>query len=109
MNVYSQDVFVSNLTFHSGLITKKLKLISKNFKFKNKIIIALMSYYKGINEPAVIHKNFNVDLIALRSKIALEGHKLGVVDVYGKGWPAGVSKENSREGDWVKKKKTITG
>jgi hypothetical protein len=107
MNVYTQDVFVTNLSFHSGLITKKIKLVPKNFKFKNKRIVALMSYYKGIYEPNVVNQNFNADLIALRSKIALEGNKLGVVDVYGKGWPEGVSKENSREGDWVNRKKQL--
>ncbi len=107
MNVYTQDVFVTNLSFHSGLITKKLKLVPNDFEFKNKRTIALMSYYNGINEPPVTYKNINVDLIALRSRIALEGNKSDVLDVYGKGWPEGVSKENSREGDWVKRKKQL--
>lgn len=49
----------------------------------------------------------NVDLIVLRSQICLVGSKTGIVDVYGKGWPQGISKEDSRDGDWRKSKYSL--
>ena len=107
MNVYTRDVFVSNLTFHSGLINKTLQPLNRDFKFKSKTIIALMSFYKGLASEKLLYKSDNLDLIALRSKIALSGSENKCLDVFGKGWPNGVSKEDSREGDWVERKKSL--
>ncbi|WP_445955317.1 glycosyltransferase family 10 domain-containing protein [Yeosuana sp.] len=107
MNVYTKDVFVSNLTFHAGSINKKLDLVPNDFELKTKKVIALMSYYKGIKSESLIKDGNNIDLISLRTKIALFGNDLGFLDIYGKGWPIGVSKEDSREGDWVNRKKEL--
>lgn len=107
MNVYTKDVFVSNLTFHCGVINKKLQLLPNTFKLSNRKAVALMSYYKGVDADALIHNNKNIDLIALRSEIALKGSELNALDVFGKGWPGNVSKEDSREGDWVGRKKKL--
>lgn len=107
MNIYTQDVFVSNLTFHAGMMSTRLEPISEDFQLSSKQIVALMSCYKGLNSDKLIYNNQNIDLIATRTEIALEGNKLGRLDVYGKGWPEGVSKEDSREGDWPTRKKEI--
>lgn len=107
MNVYTKDVFVTNTTFHSKIINKTLKLLSNDFKLKSRRTIALMSFYKGLNSEALICENENRDLIALRTQIALKGNELNIMDVYGKGWPDGVSKEDSREGDWGTRKKQL--
>ncbi|AWK02984.1 glycosyl transferase [Flavobacterium crocinum] len=107
MNVYTRDVFVSNLSFIVELIDKKLEPISHiNPKKKNKIV-GLMSYYGGQKVPKIMQNGVNIDLIALRTKIAIEGSKSLFMDIYGKGWPEGISKEDSREGDWNKRKKAI--
>lgn len=107
MNVYTKDVFVTNTTFHSGIINKKLELLPSDFKIKNRNLIALMSFYKGLKSEKLIINNENRDLIALRTKIALKGHDLNVMDVYGKGWPDGISKEDSRNGNWVERKNQL--
>lgn len=107
MNIYTQDVFVSNLTFHAGMMSTRLEPISEDFQLNSKQIVALMSCYKGLNSEKLIYNNQNIDLIATRTEIALEGNKLGILDVYGKGWPSGVSKEDSREGDWPTRKKEL--
>ena len=46
-------------------------------------------------------------MIALRSQIAIEGNKLSIMDVYGKDWPDGISKEDSRNGNWSERKKNV--
>ncbi|NJB81740.1 glycosyltransferase family 10 domain-containing protein [Wenyingzhuangia aestuarii] len=100
MNLYTQDIFINSISIHCYLINKSLKPLDNDFKFNSKKTIALMSYYKGINAAPFIRNGENIDLIALRSKIALEGAKLGSIDVFGKGWPSGISKEDSRDGAW---------
>ena len=104
MNVYSQDIFITNISIHSFIINKDLKLINDDFQLKSKKIIALMSYYKGVNATPLIRNGENIDLIGLRSKVALKGSDLGFIDVYGKGWPEGVSNEDSRDGAWGERK-----
>lgn len=107
MNIYTGDVFTSNTAFHCKRFKKALDSISKPYALNNKKIVALMSYYKGLNTEPVIRNQDNLDLISIRTQIALEGHKLNVLDVYGKGWPQGISKEDSRDGDWSTKKKAL--
>ena len=66
-----------------------------------------MSYYKGLNTEPIYIEGSNRDLISLRTKIALEGNKIGLMDVFGKGWPVSISKEDSRDGDWVHRKSEL--
>tara|TARA_R100000935_G_C2835815_1_gene168014 strand:+ start:1121 stop:2068 length:948 start_codon:yes stop_codon:yes gene_type:complete len=107
MNIYTRDVFTSIITFHTKNIENKLSLLNEDFKFKHKNIVALMSYYKGIDTPILMRNDKNIDLINLRSELALDGNKLGTLDVFGKGWPNNISKEDSRVGDWPKRKEEI--
>ncbi len=107
MNIYTQDVFTSINTFHGKVIKEEIELLNHDFKLRNKKIVALMSFYQGPNAPVIIRNGENIDLIALRSKIALEGHKRGVLYIYGKGWPQNISLENSRYEDWVTRKEEV--
>ena len=107
MNIYTGDVFVSNTTFHASLFKKSLNYLPSDFKLKNRKIIALMSHYDGVKTTPIIYNNSNIDLIGLRTRICLDGHTKGVLDIFGKGWPSGISKEDSREGNWVERKKKL--
>lgn len=107
MNVYTKDVYVTNLSIVCNYIDKKLKLIPNNFKLKNKKIIALMSHFKGVNSPPLFRNGINIDLIGLRTKIALSGKHREVLDIYGKGWANNISNEDSREGNWMLRKREL--
>jgi len=107
MNIYTKDVFVSNLSFTAVLINKKLEPITTISPEKKKNAVVLMSYYGGTNAPKLMRDGANIDLIALRTQIAVEGHKSSIMDIYGKGWPEGMSKENSRGGEWRMRKQTL--
>ena len=104
MNIYTKDVFTSGLTFHSHNITKNLYRLNKDYVLKKKNIVALISYFKGPNSPQLLREGKDIDLIKTRSKIAMEGRKRGVLDIFGKGWPDNISKEDSREGNWKLRK-----
>ncbi|MWB94512.1 glycosyl transferase [Flavobacterium sp. GA093] len=107
MNIYTRDVFVTNISIHCRKINRILEFLPDDFLLESNKIGTLMSYYKGIEASPLICNNENIDLIALRSEIALAGNKAMVMDVYGKGWPKGISKEDSRDGDWVGSKDKI--
>ncbi len=59
-----------------------------------------MSYYNGVETQPLMREGKNIDLINLRSTIAMEGFKRTKVDIYGRGWPSGVIIEDSRGGQW---------
>ena len=108
-NVYNGKVFINNVTYQKSRFTdkKKLNLLKTSFNFKNKKVVALMSYYNGGKNSKLIIGGTNVDLIKKRSDLALYGFHHDLIDIFGKGWPCGVSKEDSRIGNWVKRKKEI--
>ncbi len=107
MNVYTGDVFVSPLSFHGGLINEKLEFLSDDYEIPNKTVVGLMTRYNGLDTKAVMVNGKDVDLIKVRTQIALYGQERGMFHIYGKGWPAGISKEDSRVGQWVNRKKEI--
>jgi hypothetical protein len=63
MNIYTGDVFVNSLSFHSKNISKRLEPLDLSFTFSNKLLVGLMSYYKGLQTEKVLFKGVNVDLI----------------------------------------------
>lgn len=107
MNIYTGDVFVSIPSFHIHQFKNNLSLLSRNFQVNNRKIVALMSYYNGIKSKPLVKNGENIDLIGLRSHIAIEGHELGILDIYGKGWPDNISIEDSRSGNWPQRKAEI--
>lgn len=107
MNIYTNDVFTSVGVFHIRIITNNIKKLPKNYTLSTKKVVALMSYYTGVNTPSIMRNNMNIDLIALRSRVALCGKKRGLLDIFGKGWPNNISVEDSRKGNWPKRKAEI--
>lgn len=100
MNIYTRDIFVTNISVHCKKMNQKLELLPNDFVLHSKKIVCLMSYYEGVDALPLKYNGHNIDLIALRSRIALDGNSKAVLDIYGKGWPEGISIENSREGNW---------
>ncbi|NJY63608.1 glycosyl transferase [Salinimicrobium sp. CDJ15-81-2] len=111
LNIYSGKVFVNNVTYqkkrflHRPLL-KYIEAKDLNVDFDRRTV-ALMSFYKGLKGNELKIKDTDVDLINLRNKIALYGHPNGSIDVYGQGWPEGISRENSRHGNWPETKRNI--
>lgn len=107
MNIYTGDVFTSITTFHAHKINQKLNRVEDRQEINNRKIVALMSFFGGTSTPPLLRDGKNIDLIALRTKLALEGHKQGKIEIIGRGWPTGISKEDSRSGDWPARKREI--
>lgn len=109
VNVYNGKVFINNVTYQKSRFLKgnKLEHLNSSFTLEDKKVVALMSYYKGGENSKLIIDGINVDLIKKRSDLALYGFKKNLIDIFGKGWPEGVSKEDSRSGNWVNRKQEI--
>lgn len=107
MNIYTGDVFTTGLNFHAKHINKELEYLSTDYSLVDRRIVALMSYFNGLNSPDLIKDGENIDLIKLRTQIALEGNKRDILDIIGRGWPDGFVIENSRKGNWKDRKNEI--
>jgi len=103
MNVYTGDIFTNNFSYPFDRSYWDMNpfplLTEENCTSINRKIVAIMGYR---DEPRLITKKDgkNIDLYYLRSRIALKGHQLNMVDIYGGNWPEGVSIQESRKGDW---------
>jgi hypothetical protein len=106
MNVYT-GIHINNYHyFYFGYDNDNLKY-SRIPKFNSKKIVSLMTYQAG-PKWQLKYKGDDIDLCNLRTKIALEAHKRGNMDIYGRGWPDNISIEDSREdGVWRHKKMEI--
>jgi len=109
MNIYTGDVFVNNVTSQQKrfLNNTKLDLLNKDFELSNRKVGALMSYYNGGKTSILIVNGNNIDLIKKRSDIAHYFLSENMIDIYGQGWPKGISKEDSRFTNRHSRKKDV--
>ncbi len=109
MNAYTGDIYLNNYTRYGRVIDRILPALNAgNFSgFKHKKIAALMIYRNHQKKWSLKREGEELDLCYLRTQIALEGHKLNKVDIYGRGWPGGISIEDSREQGWKERKLEI--
>lgn len=109
MNVYTGDVFCDNYYENSYrlVIDQFLELLTneKITNFNTRKIAFLATNQQGKTE--LIKDGQDIDLLSLRNQIAVRGHQLGKIDVYGRGWPEGVSAEDSRYNNRVSRKGEI--
>ncbi len=107
MNVYNSEVFINAEPSFKTYFSSSIEYLPKTYKVTNTSVIALMSYYKGLNTESIVINSHDVDLIKKRTQIVLYGNDIGSLDIYGKGWPDNRSKEDSREGNWGLRKRKL--
>lgn len=108
MNAFTGDVFWNNFHYlgschfdngsnldidlHGtlGPISKRSAIIRRH-----KTVAAFLTFRLGKSSPCVVD-GIDRDLEATRSTYALALNQAGLCDIYGRGWPAGVSQEDSR-------------
>jgi len=89
-NVYTDNFFYSN--YRTGIEPLRDEA-SLNVPFDRKTVATVMSGKRG----TLMHDGVDVSFADRRKHFGTEGHRLGRVDVYGGGWPEGVSRGNSRQ------------
>ncbi|MBO1346074.1 MAG: hypothetical protein EBE86_001115 [Hormoscilla sp. GUM202] len=103
LNVYT-GIFTHNYYW----VPKDVNLLPiTNFEFNHRRVVALMKYRNNRRKWSLKHQRRELDLSYLRTQIALEGHRMGVVDVYGPDWPLEIRKGESRRRNWRNNKLKI--
>lgn len=100
MNVFNRTVYFCNYSIYGYNIHGELPDVTPSdlTDKRSRKVVAVAGY---IRRPRnVIIEGVDVDLFALRQRFILAGHQRGLVDVYGKDWPKGIARGESRSGDW---------
>ena len=114
MNAYTGEYWTNN---YCKLNPKKfinssnpIKNQTKFSRSKGKKIVTLQAYRNNFERWSLIRNGVEIDLSCLRTQIALQGHKQGKVEIYGRGWPEGIALEDSRTAkNWRDLKQDIIG
>jgi hypothetical protein len=106
MNCYTKDVYGDNYRYCARYGKSLPAPNYQGFTREKGKKIATIASFKDLG--ALLRNNINIDLTALRNQIAMEGHQLGKVDIYGPGWPLGTALEDFRYHEDRRKKKIDT-
>lgn len=115
MNVYTGGIYANNFTlpFPEEVYRDYWKYPLKPLdelsftELSNRKVVMVAGYRNNQQTTSLKKEGKELDLWYLRTQIALEGYKLGKVDIYGPGWPNKMSLESSRKGDYVSRKTEI--
>lgn len=107
MNVYTGDIYLSNFSVYGpqhrhGLLPLIDWLDGPNLTERRTAFIA--TYIEDPVQSTLIMNGRDINLTGLRQTLALEGHRRGSVDIYGRGWSAGISIQESRGEGWQDEK-----
>jgi hypothetical protein len=103
-NAYT-GMYSNNYQYESSIRQSLEFLNETNFpNFQNKKIVTLMTCGNNKRKYSLKRNGKEIDLIYLRTQIALQGYKENKVDIYGKGWQKSIALENSRLKGWVERK-----
>lgn len=105
MNVYTGDVHIHNVGMFGWAFPHPLQPLdpAAGFAFRHRRMAAILTHRTSAADR-LIYDGRDIDLNLLRCRLAAEGHSCGCVDIYGEGWPSGVARELSREGNWHERK-----
>ncbi len=110
MNVYTGDTFPDNLCYLNKLVGwGQLQSSHPRLTVPPDLTNRKIAMVAGtqLHHGSIIRDGVDIDIYRLRNELGLMGHRLGVMDVYGRGWPEGVSKGDSRGPGWIGAKREI--
>jgi alpha(1,3/1,4) fucosyltransferase len=106
-NAYT-GIYTNNYQYEWAIKNSVDFLDETNFPdFKNKKIVALMTCGNNKRKYSLKRDGKEIDLIYLRTQIALQGYREKKLDIYGKGWQKSIAIENSRHQSWTSRKSEI--
>ena len=112
MSVYTGDIFVTNYAVYGWAIHQRLpEIVASEVPetFNNGRCAVAIATYRGdpFRQRFVDDDGRDIDLVIARQELILAGHKMGLVDVFGRGWPDGIASGESRGGAWYESKLEI--
>lgn len=107
-NVYNGQIYFNNfyfLDYPGEFDYLKTRLNYPLSAPKSKKAVIMATYSEPSDASTYTQNQVIEDLSYLRSRIGVAGHRAGIIDVFGKGWPQGISSWSSpMQGDWKKEK-----
>jgi alpha(1,3/1,4) fucosyltransferase len=105
LNVYT-GIYYNNFRWVPN--GSKLPLLDENFELTSRKAVVVMGYGHKEKKKIVKRAGRDFSINQLRMQIALEGHHRNVLDIYGRGWPQGLSHGESRgDANWRRSKQEI--
>jgi Glycosyltransferase family 10 (fucosyltransferase) C-term len=98
MSLHSGEVFFDNYFYASVRPNPAPRPWTARRKLNRTMIMVAGAKMRG--DPEVVRRANGIDLSKIRYELALAGHSTGQLHVYGRMWPAGVSRGQSRMGQW---------
>jgi Glycosyltransferase family 10 (fucosyltransferase) C-term len=98
MSMHSGEVYFNNL-YYASIRPDPIRSHLQQRRTLNRIPV-MVAGAKLRGHPLLIERAGGIDLLAIRYELAIFGHSSGKLDVYGNGWPDGVSLGQSRSGRW---------
>ena len=98
ISLHSGEVFFNNY-FYSCICAKPYFPTAIPRRKLNRTVV-IVAGAKSRGDPDIVARANKIDLLQVRRQLAMVGHRAGLCDVYGRNWPAGVSRGESRLGDW---------
>ncbi|MEO6523846.1 MAG: glycosyltransferase family 10 [Mucilaginibacter sp.] len=105
MNLYTGDVYFSNYSIYGHLLKGHVKALN-TIEFSKIPVVGLSTYIEQENKEFILNGK-NIDLTERRQRLLVKGRELGIVDIYGKSWPSGLSISESRGAGWRQIKEGI--
>lgn len=110
MDVYTGDVHLNNYSMYHWAIGQEVPPPSADhlqLRSKSAPVVGLAAYVNAVNKRQLMIGNQDIDLSVRRQQLLLRGHERGLVDIYGRNWPEGMTRGESRGGNWHQEKRQI--
>jgi Glycosyltransferase family 10 (fucosyltransferase) C-term len=98
MSLHSGEVFFDNYFYASVRPNPAPRMWSARRKLNRTMVMVAGAKMRG--DPEIVRRANGIDLSKTRYELALAGHAKGQLHVYGRMWPPGVSRGQSRMGSW---------
>jgi len=98
LSLHSGEVFFNNYFYSSIPLNSNARATTPRRKLNRTMVMVASAKTQG--DPGIVARANNVDLLRVRYDLAMLGYRSGHCDVYGRHWPAGVSRGQSRFGQW---------
>jgi hypothetical protein len=97
MSLHSGEVFVDN-HYYASINPGEVNRRAQRRQLNRTVVMVASAKMQG--DPARFGLPNGVELLTLRYDLAIAGYLKGQLDIYGMHWPAGVSRGQSRYGQW---------
>jgi 2-O-methyltransferase len=98
MSISTRDIFTDNYFFlvEKPEVVEKALAEKPPFDGSNRKVVAVMTYRNSPQFAFRINDSF-YSINNERCRLALDGRSIGMVDIYGRGWPEGLSLGDTRD------------